>query len=132
MADSPAADIAEYLEDQGHGALADSIWINSLPDGNPYADNIITVTDLSGTTPVNSMGGNVLETPNIQIRVRNNSRLTSQQKCYAVFLELNRAKFTINSYDYWVEAMHQPAYMMMDGNDRTHFVCNFMIRRRST
>ena len=131
MADSPAADVAEYLGNQGHGTLADDIWINSMPDGSGYSDNIMILTDLHGTAPVNAMGGLVLENPNIQIRIRNNSRLTSQKKCFDVFEELNHAKFTINSYDYWIEAMHQPGYLLSDANDRAHFVCNFMIKRRA-
>ena len=133
MADSPAADVAEYLANQGHGTLADDIWINSMPDGSGYQkDNIIVLTDLHGTAPDNAMGGLVLETPNVQVRTRNNSRLTSHQKCYNVFETLNHAKFTINSRDYWIEAMHQPGYLLADGNDRTHFVCTFMIKRRET
>jgi len=132
MADSPAADVGAYLASKGHGTLAVDIWLNSMPDGSGYEDNIIIVTDTHGTAPDNSMGGLVLETPNIQIRTRNNSRLISHQTCYAIYEELHRIKFTINGHDYWVEAMHQPGYLLADGNDRTHFVCNFTIRRRET
>jgi hypothetical protein len=132
MADSPAADVGEYLANQGHGSLAVDIWLNSMPDGSGYADNIIIVTDLHGTNPDSAMGGVVLETPNVQIRTRNNSRLAAHQKCYAVYNTLKHAKFTINGHDYWTEAMHQPGYLLADSNDRTHFVCNFNIRRRLT
>jgi hypothetical protein len=132
MADSPAADVGAYLASQGHGTLAVDIWLNSMPDGSGYEDNIIILTDLHGVGPDNAMGGLVLENPNVQVRVRNNSRLTSHQKCYAIYGELNHAKFTMDGYNYWIEAMHQPGYLLADNNDRTHFVCNFMIRRRAT
>ncbi len=133
MSRSPAVDIATYLDTNNHGTVGTDLWINTLPDRSGVSDNAIAIFDTAGFPPTNAMGNAnlVFEHPGIQVRVRNNTAQTAQEKCYAIYLLLNgRVSFTGFADYLMMAARHFPFLLQIDSNDREHWVCNFMLTRR--
>jgi hypothetical protein len=125
---SPAKDIADHLEDLGHGVFGATIFVGEEP-ASP--NNCITVYDTGG-------GSNVvpdieLYQPTIQVRVRNTSyaagHLLQEQIRDSLVLPLD---FEINESHYigvWVQSD-----IMSLGRDQTNrniFTANYRLERQA-
>lgn len=133
MAKSPAEDIATLLQTNSFGTLGTDLFVNGSPDP---PDNSVEVNDSGGVYPVDAMGSSsskpMFERPGIQVKVRNNSNSTAAEKIYDIFVLLHGYAGTIGDMEYlFIEASQSPFKLFKDENERSVYVCNFLLNRRS-
>lgn len=114
-------DLAEKLEDLGHGTVGTDIFVRWTPDS---PDNAITLTQTSGSPPEPTVS---LEYPNVQVRVRNLDNATGQALIANIMDDLHAiTNETIETRLYSVQALGSWMYIGQDQKDRYMFSCNFM------
>ena len=116
-------DIAEHIEDAGHGTVATDMFVGFMPDS---PDNCVVVTQTGGTPPEVTVD---LEYPGVQVRVRNTSQATGKALMNTIYKLLHQVtNTTIEARLYHsILATQSPSYLGKDQKNRALFVCNFKI-----
>ena len=115
-------DIAEYLEDLGHGTVGTDIFVGWMPDS---PDNCIVVTATGGQPPEMCVE---LESPGFQVRVRNTSSSAGWTAANNILDDLHDlTNTTIESRMYhYIKAQQSVNRLGKDGQDRSLFSINFI------
>ncbi len=121
--------LAEYLEDEGHGTVGTNIFIGKIPSEAP--NNCVIVYDTGGVAPDTYIP---TRSPSAQIYVRNTSYETGKEKIEAIVSSLHKeANFSIQTgeqYVYYAKLMQEPSHIGQDENDRQEFSANFLFLYR--
>jgi hypothetical protein len=126
---TPAYDIALYLESIGIGVFADTLHVSREPAG---PDDVVTLYDTGGTPLLTDH--DELREHTIQIRVRSTEYLDGYQKQQDIFEAfLGFLPVDIGDYNYpglWATTDILP--IGRDDNDRFLFTCNYRALRQPT
>lgn len=121
--------LADYLEDQGHGTVGTDIFVGKLPTEAP--NNCIIVYDTGGVAPDTYIP---TRNPSTQIYVRNISYNSGKQKIEDIVGSLHtKSNFYIienEQYVYYCRLIQEPSHIGQDENDRQEFTANFMFLYR--
>ncbi len=122
-------DIAEYLEDQTIGTVGTDIFAGFMPDD---PDNCIAIYQYAGNKP--DLGQD-LDTPGVQIVIRNSVLATALTKAKTVFDTLHEATWITSmesgkSY-YYIEATGMPMQTASDKKGLHHIIINFMVTKET-
>ncbi len=118
-----ASDIAEYLEDQGHGTVGVDIFAGAYPDS---PDNLVTVIQTQGLPP---HVVEAVEFPGIQVIVRNTDYDTAVTNINAIFKLLHQLTHTTMETRVYhrIDAQGSPAGGQEPEKLRWVFVCSFIV-----
>jgi hypothetical protein len=125
-------DLAGYVDTNiASLILGTNLFIGMIPEN---VSNCVAIYENSGAPPNFVMGSNnlpILERPQVQIIVRNESYATGRALAESVYRVLTAiANQTVNGNRYLrVEAIGVPALLERDSNRRTVFSCNFDVVR---
>lgn len=116
---STLADLGDYLEDEGLGVLASTLFLGSQPDD---PDQILSVAQYPGNPPayVQDSDTPTRERPQIHVAARAVKFEDADDLAMRAWLALSRVHNTIiNSVRYlWVRPNTSPALIRRDTNDR--------------
>jgi hypothetical protein len=123
-------DVAEYLETNGVGTIAEDIFVDEMP---PSPDDVVMVAHTGGLEADRYLP---IANPTCQVTVRNTTYSGGITKIYQIFNLLHQkydnTVLKIGGVDVMkIDAMQEPTPIGRDEASRHIFTCNFvfMIRR---
>ena len=122
-------EVAQYLEDQGIGTLADDIFVNYMP---PKPNSCVMVKSTGGFKPDDYIPE---ENPTFQILVRDPDLDAAMAKAQAIVSALHlKANLTLvdgGQYFYYIDLLSEPGPIGPDENEREEISLNFrcLLRR---
>lgn len=121
-----ASDMAQYLEDQGHGTVGTDIFYSFQPD---TPDACITVLDTGGLAPDRYIPH---AEPTFQVLVRSTTYDLAEAKAEAIVTELHDSvhKTIGGDYHYYIFLLTEPAAIGRDENGRDEISINFVTKHR--
>lgn len=115
-------ELASYLETKGLGKVAETIWLNRLPD-NP--DTVVVIFQ-GGGTPQSLRINDYY--PSFQIRARSKSQEEAYRMIYSIYNTLDndgqRRIKTDRGRVLVVKKITVPYFYDIDDNDRANFIMN--------
>lgn len=123
------SEIAEYLEDQGHGTVGKDIYLGKF---NDTRDNQVMVRDTGGLEPDAHLP---LYQRTVQIMIRNKSYTTGETLARAIRDDLHNRFWTDvvtggTNFQLRSSALQEPASLGQDGKKRYEWTCNFLFLTR--
>lgn len=118
------AEIADYLETQGHGTVATDIFIGPQPSS---PNDCITLIQRAGLAPDEDI--DEITFPTLQIIVRNASYESGETKAANVFGELKATRNTDlgDFHAFYILATSDVGYIGRDENERHEWSMNFRL-----
>lgn len=128
MADHLVDDIAAHGQTNSLGTVGTDLFKSNLP---ATPDGATALFQYEGDPTSDSFSGVQSENPRLQIQNRAATRATAEQKAYDWLNLLNlKGNLTVNGKAYrWIKAMHSPAFLKIDENNRFVFVTNYTVKK---
>jgi hypothetical protein len=120
-------DVADYLEDNGIGVVASSLFVSYLPES---PDTCYAIFDTGGFAPDGEIVG--MSNPTFQITVRDVSFGSGRNKLEAVKDCLHALRNTQvgDTYFWYILALQEGGHIGRDENGRDEFSINFRAKIR--
>ena len=121
-------DMALLLQQANIGVIGTNIFLSNMP-ASP--DACVALYEYAGNARERSFGGDVLESPGLQVRVRNTTYSAARTKIESVIAALDGVNnTTVNNKRYLSVLVQQsPTPMGSDQNGRKEFTVNFIVQK---
>lgn len=123
-------ELSAYLQAQGIGTAGTDLFSGILPD---VPDACVSLHEYGGVGPVHTLGGGnaKYERPRVQVVVRATTYSAARTKIETIYKLLDKlANTTLSSVRYLsIDAVHSPAFMERDANNRVKMFVNFQIHK---